>query len=811
MKNPQNKKVVTPEKETKKKEFVDKFEELLKNKTLYFLFLPVLMLIFFVYRDFISARQFLLFHDIGSDTITLSYPQFVCLTDYIHRFGLPSWSFQQGLGQNIFPLTIGDPFTIILYFVGKENIAPFIVYTELMKIVLIAFFSYLFFKKINLSRFVSIVGAFMLAFSGFVILGGTWYMFSTEALYFMIILYGFECVYQNNKWFVFSIGIFLIGVFQPADLFIFVCFLILYFIFRAVSDESFSIPKIANKVLLYIGLGIIGLGLSAAFSFPAIDLYLHSPRVAGNVSLFQKLFSFGMKFESAAFYGTALMRFFSSDLLGNGSMFTGWSNYLEAPLFYCGLPLFLLVPQVFNGASKKMKILYASVIIFLFLTILFPFLRYSFWLFSGDYFRFYSFGVVLLFLLMALQALNNINKTGKVNLITLAVSTVIVLFALNSASSFKLEVIDSTRKAVAFFVVLYALYLLMLKYDKFRYAGQILLFVTVIIELGYMSSITINERTAIKSSEFKQKIGYNDYSVEAINYIKSKDSSFYRISKNYLPEVAIHMALNDAKALGYNGGTNYISFNQLQYITFFQETEAIKNESETDSRWCIGYLNRPLLQLLCNVKYVVTKGPIDQVSQMMNDSLTTFEDVTVRKSKFSMPLGITYDTYITKEEFKKLQPIGKDIALLKSFVIDSKNPINTEGLKQITSKEISLNYDFNMLKQDVTSRKIDSLHITSFKESNIKGDISVSSKKLLFLAIPNDEGWQAKIDGKIQKASTVSAGMMGFVLEKGKHTIELEFVRPYFKLGVIVSICSLLVFLGLIVYFVFLKRKKSNS
>jgi uncharacterized membrane protein YfhO len=325
-----------------------------------------------------------------------------------------------------------------------------------------------------------------------------------------------------------------------------------------------------------------------------------------------------------------------------------------------------------------------------------------------------------------------------------------------------------------------------------------------------METKTLNDRTSVLASEMTQKIGYNDYSVEAIDYIKAKDNGFYRINKNYLPDVALHMALNDAKVLNYHGGTNYASFNQLQYIHFFQETEAIKNASETDSRWCIGYLNRPLLQLLCNVKYIVTKAQIDPLVRIMNDSLTTFEDVTVRKSKFFMPLGITYDTYIPVTEFRKLKAIGKDIALLKCFINDSIHPLNLSGLKEMKSNDINLNYDFNMLQQDVSNRKADTLKITSFKDTHITGTISLPSKKLLFLAIPNDEGWRATIDGKIQATTTVSAGMMGFMLEKGNHNIVLEYVRPYFNMGVIVSLCSIVIFMGILVFFT-LKKRKTNS
>jgi len=812
MKSPQNKKTnsVQEKPQPKKKEFVDVIENYIKNKSLYFLFIPVVLLLLFVYRDFISMRHFFIFRDIGSDTITFNYPQYVCLSDYIRHFGIPSWSFQQGLGQNLYPFSIGDIFGDLLVLAGKDNIPKMLIWVELLKIVLIAFVSYLFFKKTGLSRFVSIIGACILAFSGFVILGGTWYIFSTSALYFMLLLYGFECLYQGGKWYIFPIAVLLVLSYQSVDLMIFCVFLLIYGIFRLASAESFSIKDTSILVGKMLGLGLIGFGLSAMFSFPTFNQIVNSPRVAGNVSLFHKLFAFGLNTESKAHYGTALMRLFSSDMVGTGSQYAGWGNYLEAPIFYCSLPILLLVPQVFSGTSKKIKILYGSTIAFILLTILFPFFRYAFWFFSGDYFRFYSFGIMLFFVLMALLALQKITKTGKVNLIVLGSSLVVILWAANSASSFTLEAIESIKKSVTFFIIMYALFLLMMNYERTRLAGQILLFVTLIFELGYMSSKTVNDRTSVQSSEFVDKIGYNDYSVEALNYIKSKDQSFYRVTKNYLSDVAIHMALNDAKVQNYRGSTNYYSFNQLQYITFFQETEAIKNDNETDTRWCIGYLNRPLLQLICNVKYVITKGQVDPLLRIMNDSLATFEDVTVRKSKFAMPLGVTYDSYITLHEFKKLQVVGKDLALMRSFIVDTKkHPINTEGLKQLTGKDLPQSYDFNMLNQDIINRKADSLHITSFTDSHIIGDIKVSNKKLLFLAIPNDEGWQATVDGKKQRPTTVSAGMMGIMLEKGNHKIELEYIRPFFKLGVIVSLCFAGIFLILIGLLAFRKKKLS--
>ena len=54
--------------------------------------------------------------------------------------GQPSWSFAQGMGQNIMPFSLNDPFTLILCLVGPSFVAKGMVYTEVVKIILAGFF-----------------------------------------------------------------------------------------------------------------------------------------------------------------------------------------------------------------------------------------------------------------------------------------------------------------------------------------------------------------------------------------------------------------------------------------------------------------------------------------------------------------------------------------------------------------------------------------------------------------------------------------------------------------------------------------------
>lgn len=812
--NQANKKIQTQSKSTQniKNKTVKTFDSYIKNKSLYLLFIPVALLILFVYKDFITLHNLFLFKDIGADTVTSFYPNYVCLSNYIREIGIPSWSFQQGLGQNLFPFNMGDPFSFILYLSGESLIPYMIVYIEITKIILISIFSYLLFRKLDLSSYTCIIGSLMLSFSGYAILGGTWYIFSTEALYFILILYGFECLFKGDNWYVFLISIFLISSYQPVILFVSICFVSIYAITRIAMTDDFSVSKLLKLTAKTVGVTILGVGLSGIFLLPTVNQLLHSPRGSGDFSMFKTLISFGLGVEKIGHYGTAIMRFFSNNMLGTGNNFSGWGNYLEAPILYCGLPVILLIPQIFIGVSRKMKIIYACLVSAILIILIFPFFRYAFWGFSGDYYRLFSFGIVSLLVFISLNSLHNIVKNGKVNLVLLGITIVCILVILNAGSRLEVSPDSTIRKISMFLIILYGLLILMLKYEKTRLTAQIFLLITLVFELGYTANETVNNRKREVPISLALKTDYNDFTKEALDYIKKEEKSFYRINKTYFSATSQdYSAFNDSKMQHYNGSTSYTSFNQLQYIKFFQETNVINKKVESDSRWCIGYMNHPLLQAICNVKYTLSKGPVDPAIVALYDSVATIGNIQIRKSRNYLPLGVTYDTYMNYSEYNKLQAIGKQIALFKAFIVDSASNIDTTGFKVFTVKDMPPQFSMIELNQDVNKLKADSLRITSFIDWQIKGDINMSARKLLFLAIPNDEGWQLIVDGKPRKISTVTAGMMGVVLDKGQHNIILEYYRPYMKLGVIITLISFCIFLVILLAITLKKRRIQGS
>ncbi|MFA6923065.1 MAG: YfhO family protein [Bacteroidales bacterium] len=795
--------------------FINKFIE--KNG-IYILLSLISLIVFFVFKDFILLKKLYLFKDIGSDSINYNFPQYVHIADYLKTEGIPKWSFNQGMGQNLFPGCIPDPFTLFILIMGKDNVAYTVFFAEFFKIFFAGLFFYLFIKKLINSEFTAIIGGVMYSFTGFIILGGCWSIFSTEAVYLALLLYSFEKLYKDNNWFLFPISIFLITINQPVDLYLFGLFLLIYLIFRFIEEKENKFKKVFFFFTKLAGLGILGVSMSSFFLINDIIQMLESPRVSGSSSYFNKLMSFPIfGFEEKSHYVTAILRSFSSDIMGTGMNFKGWYNYLEAPLFYCGLVNLLLFPQIFLNLDRKRKILYSALFAFFIIPVIFPFFRYSYWLFAGDYYRSFSLFVTFILLLYSIKALDFILKTLKINIVILIISVILLLILLYYPYYENEKIInEKLRSNIAIFICIYAFLIYLLKFNTVRVIIQIAFFIVLIIELSYLSNITINKRPVITGIENKQKIGYNDYTVEAVEFLKSKDKSFFRINKDYFSGLAIHSSINDAKAQDFYGTQSYHSFNQLNYVKFLIEMGIIDSKQklqtrlgaeEVQTRWASGVRDFPLLHSFASVKYALTKTPKSNLIQMEYDSLTTIGDIKILKNKFALPLGFTYNTFIRYKNFTKLSQIQKATTLFKACVIND-SIYSFKELAEFNISDTSKNYSWDVYAKDIANLKIDTLKISEHTQNSIKGKINLDKKKMLFFSIPYDKGWVIKVNGKDVKPFMINIGFIGLFLDKGENNVELSYLPPFYYTSAIISLISVFLFIVISTIKLLIKKKR---
>ena len=771
----------------------------------------VFMLMIIIFHDFILGNSYYLFKDIGSDTINAVYPQLVLFAKYIRLEGFPLWSFAQGMGQNIMP-SFGDPFNLIVIFGGADNAAYTMIIMELVKMALIACLFYVFLGYWNLSAFARITGTLLYTFSGFIIVGGSWMVFTTEAVYFTLLLLAFEKMFSANSWYLFPFSIALIAVNQPFDLFILVLFIILYFLFRFFSSQDYSWKKFFVLSIKLISLSLLGLLISSFFLISNIMLLLDAPRVSGNSSFFSKLMSFPLFGTEGIIHNvTAVFRFFGNDLLGNGSNFKGWYNYLEAPMTYIGLLPLLLFPQVFLSLPKREKYTYGLFFLVFFLPFVFPFFRYAFWAFAGDYYRIFSLFISLVLLLFTLRFLSDMARLKKANLPLLAGTFILLLFLLFYPYPNIDQVLNTGLRAFTVFMLfIYAILVVFISYSKNREIGFMLLLFAVFIEIGWVNLKTVSDRDSIIKTEWIQKAGYNDYSNEAVSFLKDRDKGFFRVNKDYSSGPAIHTSFNDAKIQDFYGTLSYFSFNQKYYIRFLEEAGVIKKGEETETRWAGGFRGSFLLQRFGSVKYTLTKQPPSNFKQFGFDSIGKTGDVNILQNLLCLPLGFTYSRYIPLSEFRKLPKQQKEFMLFKAFVAEEPVMPGCLRFKSLAARDSSVAYTWENLKSDINVLRKDTLQFDAFSNNHIKAKIGLNEPKLLFFSIPYDKGWHAAIDGKSSELVLCNLGFTGLLVPSGQHQIEMNFLPVYFYQSLWLSLGGLLIYFFLILFISYTRKKSRN-
>ncbi len=779
-----------------------------KHKNILIVLGTLSLLCFVIFKPFLVFKNAYYFWDICSDGFYYCYPQICFIADYFKHYGFPGWSFGMGMGQNILPFTFRDPFDVLLYCIGSKYVLYATIYIEVIKIILSGLVFYKYLRLLNFSFYTSYIGCLLFAFCGFITVGSAWFCFTFEAFNFALLLLGFELYFIKQKWILFSFAIFLYCISMPFNLYLYGLFLISYIIFRHVQTGQFNFKQLFISFLRLSLFTLIGILISAPLFVQNLLLILNSPR--GSQTQLTNQFSELHFYEISdpMQLGTAIMRFFSNDILGSSSNFKGWDTILGAPLFYIGLICLLIMPQLFTFLKRRLKYFYIIYILVWLLPVVFPYFRRAIWLFTGDYYRGYGFFVAFILLHYTLIGLDQILEKRKVNLILLLTSLGIFLTLLYFPLFIDNKIIDGMiRTFVSVMLVLYTTVIFFIgrqsSNSKFAPPNikilKYILFFFILVEIGFSGYMTVIRREAFKMKWLtNDKVMYNSYSQDAVNYLQQVDNSFYRIDKNYDPPTARYTDLNASQKQGYKGTTSYNSFNNCNYINYLILTGVINKNNEAESRWSIGLYENPILETENRVKYFLSVKDYHPVWNEMWDSVATIGDVKIYRNKLTLPFGYTCNKYILDSNFYKASPLQRKFITLNTVVVNKKDLNLLKNLKELPLEDTikgSLNY--NTFCNAINQTYRDSLFGIQFGEDHLFGKIKIADSEMVYLTIPYDEGWQLKVDGKKYEKTKIDGGLIGVLLSKGLHTIEMHYKLLYFNEGMI--LCAL----GIMFMFVF--------
>ncbi|MCD7810067.1 MAG: YfhO family protein, partial [Erysipelotrichaceae bacterium] len=637
------------------------------NYLVYFLlFLMIGVVIFSAF--FMSGKSFICGVKGGADGFDQHYTFFVYYGKYLreiltnifikHQFIIPMWDYAMGYGGDVITMlhyyVIGDPLTITSVFVPEQYTEYLYEFLIILRYYLcgISFIGYCHFQ--NRKSWSVIIGALMYAFCGFAIVAGVRHpYFLNPMIYLPLLLIGIEKIYRRESPVLFIIMIFISAI-SNFYFFYMLCLLIfIYAIFRFfVYYHDNYIKNIFNELKRFILYYLLGLGLAAIVLIPVIILFTNTSRSSADpyVPLTYSIYN----------YGSLILNMFNHDNNAGSWTYTGFSVIA----FFCLLYLFI---------SKKKN--FQLIIGFILLTIFIctPFFGSVFNGFSYVTNR-WIFAYAMLVSYIVVETLPQLIHVSRLQLIIMSI-VYIGYVALNYIVYIYMGYQSLYDNALTFIIslILMGVVLILLILKSMQHLSQQFTIIAIslcsilsIVSNGFFKYSTLG--SGYTNDFIDSNIAYStltDYYSNALEMID--DDTFYRYDKS---------GVNFYRNSSLISQTYTLSFYYSMMNGYISDYLLDLNNVNMLSFQCSGVNHREELMTLASTKYYIVDKDTDAIIPYGFEYLNKTDDYDVYYNTNYLPLGYTYDQYITSDQYDQLSVLEKQDVLLNSVLVESDIDLN---------------------------------------------------------------------------------------------------------------------------------------
>lgn len=641
---------------------------------LFFLLCPV------IFGAFIDAEKTFMWNP---DGITNYFPRLVYLSQTV-RDGLQAFLAGEGWQIPLYDFTLGpaklnwvaEPIQWVAIFWPRDQIDILFDALVFLRFYLVGLSFSVFGFFFKQKPIPILVGAVTYTFCGFMLYAGVRdnFSFVHAVIYLPLLIVGIEKTIKDGRSFLLIAVVFLA---MTSSLYMACMLAILAVLYVLVRIPEFYRPDRPQEILRLVGRlaagAGIGIALSGAMTIPSLVMMLGTGRVGRDVTSSVDFFS----------YGKAYYEQFLSDFIVIPDQFLA-DTYLGFSVLALPAIILLFVNRKRNERSLR--------ILFLLLTslMLLPAAAYVFSAFNAIKNRWcfaYALCVsaVLMFKLPDLIKLDRHEKP-LVGMGTLSYA-VICFFVIDHQYY--------NEGSIALLVVaMIVLFLLQMPKKEKKQLQLLLCLVITCFSVCHSASLLYDADQGNYVAEFISKGVPYDYYTKSpyASFAQSKsveqDNAFYRVASN-----SIGKAMNLSFYSGINGLSCYSSFTYTSYAEWIRELELARVES---AHRYFGLRSRsPMLTLAATKYYVLRKTGAEvvpygfqEIERVENNGKTD----AILINEYALPVGYTYKTYLTQEEYTTLSALEKQEAQLQAVVLsDAPDSVDiTEASVTTTAQQIPI-------------------------------------------------------------------------------------------------------------------------
>ena len=223
-------------------------------------------------------------------------------------------------------------------------------------------------------------------------------------------------------------------------------------------------------------------------------------------------------------------------------------------------------------------------------------------------------------------------------------------------------------------------------------------------------------------------------------------------------------------------------------------------------------LSNYALRGLLSVKYLITTPEKQEDFLAAADDGWSYYDTKdgfmLYENENYVPMGFTYDYYITEESYETTVKNTRANLLMRALVL-SEEDAETYGkyLEKLPEAKLDdLWYDTYV--SDCADRRASACSSFRMTNSGFHAEITLKKDDLVFFSVPYDDGFTAYVNGEETEVIRVDEGLMAVLAPAGENTIDFVYQADGYSLASKVSLAALAAFALYAGYFVWKKKKR---
>ena len=709
-----------------------------------------ILLIFVMFFKFVFKKPFLLGNDQWLQ-YNIFYKEWINLIlDFIKGKGLPMYSWNMYLGTDFYSAMgyycTGDIFLPLLL-LFRNNIELGLIIETMLCVYIAAILMDILLKKYGvfdykIRTFISLIYAFGGQASQFV----GHYMFFRFYAFMPLLFIGFLKYLENKNKSTFIIATAILFLQSYYLMFPTLIFLFIFAVMMEIKNNK-TFKEILNDFISLLICLLVGFFISSVITLPSIVYLLNNPRIGSNetysVFWYPRVYV-GLYSSLTTFIPWQINPIFKTPNQGHDNLYS---------LFITIIPLISCI----SYACKKENRCEGILLLILIITMCLKPLSSIMHGFSEPSLR-WIFLVEFYMLILAAKGMNI--RTNKWIFIVYFLSTLlaICLFCIFTVTNY--DVAKGHLFIIAVGLVLdIIIYLMYRKGIKYVLTLSI---VEIVIFLCFdFYTKTVIENCYVTNDAIKR---------EDVYYFKSLDEDEYRYYINFLNNQP-PITLNKNKSLDY-GFMSTSAYNSMYDYNTNQFSKLSKSRLIPDSDY-MGWVlecDDPYANTMLGVKYYIVYKEDELPKELEFEYAYNLDYLMVYKSLNYKGFGYTAKQLKYTKDFN-------DTKDFYDYILVDDETINISKYKNIS--EVKLNIDERY-------------------KNCFRANIDIDNDNILLIPIPNNKGWNIKVNGEKVTPLSTNGGFIGLELSSGHNDIEMNFCSPCFNIGLLMSAGGAIM-LGLIV------------